>query len=79
MANGDVAVVLINWREVTYGEFEIDLTNLGLNGINFQIVVRDLWAHKDLQIVKGNKFKVNSIPPHGNHALRFRVLGKYET
>ena len=43
MSNGDVAVVLMNWREVTYGEFEIDLKNLGLNSKEYKITVRDLW------------------------------------
>lgn len=48
MINGDIAVVVVNWRELDYPEFSFDLNTIGLNIKTDQdyYAVRDLWLRK---------------------------------
>ena len=75
LQNGDVAAVVINWRELDHGEFEFNLKDIGVVAKpNDHIAVKDLWTHKVDGFSYGNGvFKVSSIAGHGNHALRFHV------
>ncbi len=77
MSNGDIAAVIINWRELNYGEFSFNVNEIGFEltkGETYE--VRDLWNHKTLGPFSSETFTVSSIPGHGNHALRFIKLKK---
>ena len=77
MSNKDVAAVIINWRELNYGEFSFNVNDIGLDLKADEVyVARDLWEHKTLGPFTSEVFSVAPIPGHGNHALRFRKFKK---
>jgi alpha-galactosidase len=69
LANGDVAVVVVNWSIFDHGAFELDLG--AVTASPSPVVVRDLFAHSDLGTFSGT-FKIASIPAYGSHAFRLR-------
>jgi hypothetical protein len=70
LANGDVAVVIVNWGGSRHGSFEFELSQVGISSdLASSVAVRDLWLHEDIGVVSG-KIRVESIPPHGNYAYR---------
>jgi len=75
MSNGDIAAVVINWRELSYGEFSFSVKDIGFDlQPNESYTVRDLWQHKTLGPFTSTTFTLASIPGHGNHALRFSKI-----
>ena len=66
MENGDVAVMVINWRATGAADYEIDFGRVGLApGPNHAVHVRDVWAKKDLGVQTGYHFTVPYIEAHG--------------
>lgn len=75
LANGDIVALIVNWRELNYGYFEFDMSLIGITpNEDEEVEVRDLWNHQTLGKFKGGMYKVEAIPGHGNHALRFHLV-----
>jgi hypothetical protein len=80
MQNGDVAVVVMNWRGIERINFELDFTQLGMmvpsvlpKGVG--IKVRDLWKHEDVATVTGTTtYEVSHLPPHGTQMFRLTIV-----
>jgi alpha-galactosidase len=73
LANGDTAVVVVNWGLFDYGEFEFDLGVVSAVQNGESVVVRDLFAHQDLGTFSGT-VKIAGIPAYGSHAFRLRKV-----
>ena len=69
LANGDIAAVIINWKELNNGPFEFNVADIGITTERY--MVKDLWTHETIGPITSTKFGVEQIPGHGNHALRF--------
>ncbi len=77
MSNGDIAAVVINWRELNSGEFVFNMADIGAAaGTGHVVAVRDLYEQKNLGNFEPGEFKIDSLPGHGCKALRFSVVSK---
>lgn len=77
MKNNDIAAVIVNWRELNHGEFSFNVNDIGLElKAGESYLVRNLWEKTTLGPFTSEIFKVDSIPGHGNYALRFRKTRK---
>jgi len=77
MYNGDIAAVIVNWRELAWNSFSFNLADIGAVGGPGQVIkVRDLWEHKSLGDYTPGLFTAESIPGHGNKAIRVSVESK---
>jgi hypothetical protein len=71
------AATIVNWREISHGEFSFRLGELGivLKGKE-ECEVKDMWTGTTVKVFKVGDpdiFKVDSIPGHGQHTLWFDV------
>jgi alpha-galactosidase len=53
LSTGEVVIVVVNWRQISYSNFEVDLSQLGIElQPGQELTVRDLYQQND--IVKGS-------------------------
>ena len=69
LANGDVAVVIINWGDKDIENFVFSLSEVGVSGT---VIARDLWKHEDIGEYEGT-FKVGKLAPFSSLSLRLRT------
>ena len=72
LANGDAAVVAVNFDDYQSWEFNASLGRLGLFG---SYEVRDLWEHSDLGVMT-EVLPVPRIPRHGVKAYRLQPTAR---
>jgi alpha-galactosidase len=68
LANGDFAVVVVNWGGYSVAK-TVTLEELGITEGTF--IVRDLWAHKDVNTTS-TQWTTPKIPKHGSMFYRVR-------
>lgn len=81
LSDGDVILVVTNWRAITSDEIYFNLDTLGIKLFDKEYVhIRDLWAQKDIGTFDGQQAKsslmVEKIPPHGSKVYRFNIVKK---
>lgn len=79
-SNGDIVAVIVNWRELHYDDFEIDLNNLNLYlSQGDTLVVKDLYENAEIDSLEQSAdystetYKVGTLFGHGCKALKFSV------
>ena len=69
LANGDMAVVVMNWNDVDSGEITFTFVEIGI--LDKVRAVQNLWMKDQPNEFAEKTFTVSKIPPHGNVALKF--------
>lgn len=77
VTGGDVVAMIINWREVSYKNFQFNLEEIGVVPTQGQVVeVYDLWTHEVIGEYEDSEvqtFGVSHISGHGNYTFRFHI------
>ena len=69
MANGDVVVVVINWKSKAVKNVKFTFAEVGISDAVMD--VKDLWQDGLILDQARYSYTVASLPSHGNAALRF--------
>jgi hypothetical protein len=60
-----IAVVLLNLNDTAAVDLTLSFGRVNLTAPNGVVVVRDLWAEKDLGSFRGGSYTAKAVPPHG--------------
>jgi len=75
LGDGSTVATVVNWREMSHGEFSFRLGEIGVvRGANDIIFVEDLWSGDQIAKIdstQSDTIVLKSIPGHGNHTLKF--------
>lgn len=80
MVSGDIAVLVVNWRELDYGRFEFDMEQVLGRQLEktYLYQIRDLWLHQDHGPYDLKTFSLPRIKGHGVYAWRVKVFRRGE-
>ena len=68
LANGDIAVVVVNWGYFNLGPFTLEFKDIDMSAATVA-TVRDLWAHKDIGDFTGS-FHIDHFNAYQSYAFR---------